>query len=154
MDERCAAPDGPRHRTNEASTANSVSDGGILRVRGGMADAKAGRPPYFWALLSTPSQRISLLKSGWKHVGKVFIFAVLLDVVYQIIELHFVYMGQAIIVPIILFILPYLFSVGWSGARLKGLRLVVSGTIRGHSRVLGNRNLGRKPNADKHYECC
>ena len=81
-------------------------------VRGGMADAKAGRPPYFWALLSSPSQRISLLKSGWKHVGKVFIFAVLLDVIYQIIELRFVYVGQAIIVPIILAVLPYLILRG------------------------------------------
>jgi hypothetical protein len=80
--------------------------------RGGIADAKVGRPPYFWALLSTPSQRISLLKSGWKHVGKVFIFAVLLDVVYQMIELRFVYVGQAIIVPIILAILPYLILRG------------------------------------------
>ena len=36
----------------------------------------------------------------------------LLDVVYQIIELHFVYAGETIIVAIILAILPYLILRG------------------------------------------
>jgi hypothetical protein len=81
-------------------------------LRGGMADAKAGRSPYFWALLSTPGERVALLKSGWKDIGKVFIFAALLDVVYQMIELQFVYVGQAIIVALVLAILPYLILRG------------------------------------------
>jgi hypothetical protein len=84
----------------------------FLAIRSGLADAKAGKPPYFWALCSQPGQRANLIKDGWKHVGKVFILAVVLDVVYQLIVLHFVYLGEAIIVAVILAILPYLILRG------------------------------------------
>jgi hypothetical protein len=80
----------------------------FFAVRSGLADAKSGARPYFWCLLSTPEDRIALLKSGWNSVGKVFVLAIVLDVVYQIIELRFVYVGEAIIVAFILAILPYL----------------------------------------------
>jgi hypothetical protein len=84
----------------------------FFAIRSGLADAKAGRPPYFWSILSDPHEREGLLKDGWKSVGKVFILAVVLDVVYQIIELHFVYPGEALIVAFILAIAPYLILRG------------------------------------------
>lgn len=84
----------------------------FFAIRSGLADAKAGRSPYFWTILSDPKQRDYLLKDGWKSVGKVFILAIVLDVVYQIIELRFVYPGEAIIVAFILAILPYLLLRG------------------------------------------
>ena len=80
----------------------------FFAIRSGLADAKAGKTPYFWCLLSDPSQRVDMLKDGWKSVGRVFILALVLDVVYQIIEIHFVYIGEAIIVAFVLAILPYL----------------------------------------------
>ena len=49
-----------------------------------------------------------MLKNGWKSVGKVFILALVLDVVYQIIEQRFVYPGEAFIVAFVLAIVPYL----------------------------------------------
>jgi voltage-gated potassium channel Kch len=84
----------------------------IFAIRSGLADAKAGKSPYFWCLLSDPGQRLDMLKDGWKSVGKVFILALVLDVVYQIIELRFVYPGEAIIVAFILAIVPYLILRG------------------------------------------
>lgn len=84
----------------------------FLAIRSGLADAKAGKPPYFWALCSQPGERANLIKDGWKNVGKVFLLAVVLDVVYQLIVLHFVYPGEAIIVAIILAIVPYLILRG------------------------------------------
>jgi hypothetical protein len=80
----------------------------FFAIKSGLADAKAGRPPYFWALCTDPGQRKSLIKDGWKHVGRVFIFAIVMDVIYQLIELHFVYPGEAIIVACLLAIVPYL----------------------------------------------
>jgi hypothetical protein len=85
---------------------------GIFAIRSGLADAKAGRPPYFWALLWNPGKRVDMIKDGWKSVGKVFVFALILDIVYQIIELHFVYPGEAVIVAFILAIVPYLILRG------------------------------------------
>jgi hypothetical protein len=84
----------------------------FFAIRSGLADAKAGKPPYFWALLSDHGQRVDMLKNGWKSVGRVFILALVLDVVYQIIELRFVYVGEAIIVAFILAIAPYLILRG------------------------------------------
>jgi hypothetical protein len=84
----------------------------FFAIRSGLADARAGNPPYFWTLLSDPSQRNAMLKDGWKSVGKVFVLALVLDVIYQLIELHFVYPGEAIIVAFALAILPYLILRG------------------------------------------
>lgn len=84
----------------------------IFAIRAGLADAKAGRSPYFWALVSDPAQRDYMIKDGWKSVGKVFILALVLDVVYQTIALHFVYPGEAILVAFILAIVPYLILHG------------------------------------------
>jgi hypothetical protein len=53
-----------------------------------------------------------MLKSGWKDVGRVFLLALVMDVVYQLIVLHFVYPGEAIIVAVELAIGPYLILRG------------------------------------------
>jgi len=84
----------------------------IFAIIAGLKDAKAGRPPYFWSLISNPSQREAMLRDGWKGVGKVFVFALILDVIYQIVVLDFVYPGEAIIVAIVLAIVPYLILRG------------------------------------------
>jgi hypothetical protein len=84
----------------------------FFAIRSGLADARVGKPPYFWALVTDPAQRKDMIKDGWKSVGRVFILALLLDVVYQIIELRFVYPGEAIIVAFVLAIVPYLILRG------------------------------------------
>ena len=84
----------------------------FFAIRSGLADARAGRPPYFWGLLSDPGQREAMIKDGWKSVGRVLILALVLDAVYQIIVLHFVYPGEMIIVAFVLAILPYLILRG------------------------------------------
>jgi hypothetical protein len=84
----------------------------FFAIRAGLADAKAGRPPWFWELVSNPPQRADMVKEAWKRIGKVFILAVVLDVVYQLIVLHFVYVGEALIVAFILAIVPYVLLRG------------------------------------------
>jgi len=80
----------------------------FFAVRSGLADARAGKPPYFWGLLTDHGERKDLLKNGWKSVGRVFILAVVLDVVYQIIVQRFVYPGETLIVACMLAIAPCL----------------------------------------------
>jgi len=84
----------------------------FFAIKAGLADAKLGKPPYFYALLWDQGHREDLLKNGWKSVGRVVILAIVLDVIYQIIEIHFVYIGEAIIVAFILAVLPYLILRG------------------------------------------
>jgi hypothetical protein len=47
----------------------------ILAIRAGLRDARAGRRPYFWAVLMDLDHRKDLLREGWKNVGKVFVVA-------------------------------------------------------------------------------
>jgi hypothetical protein len=84
----------------------------FFAIRAGLADAKAGKSPYFWGLLTDHGQRVEMLKDGWKSIGRVFILALVLDAVYQIIVIHFVYPGEMVIVAIILAIVPYLILRG------------------------------------------
>lgn len=84
----------------------------IFAILSGLKDARTGKPPYFWALATDPAHRADMLRDGWKSVGKVFMIALVLDVVYQIIVLGFVYPGEAIIVAFVLAIVPYLILRG------------------------------------------
>jgi hypothetical protein len=84
----------------------------FFAIRAGLADAKAGKPPWFWELVSNPPERADMVKEAWKRIGKVFILAVVLDVVYQLIVLHFVYPGEALIVAFVLAIVPYVLLRG------------------------------------------
>lgn len=84
----------------------------FFAIRAGLADARAGKPPYFWGLLFDHGQRVDLLKDGWKSVGRVFILALVLDAAYQLIVLQAVYFGEMIIVAFILAIVPYLILRG------------------------------------------
>jgi hypothetical protein len=84
----------------------------IFAIRSGLKDARSGKPPYFWTLATDPTARAELIKDGWKSVGTVFMLALALDVVYQIVELHFVYPGEAVIVAFLLAIVPYLILRG------------------------------------------
>jgi hypothetical protein len=78
----------------------------IFAIVAGLQDARLGRSPYLWAILTEPANRASLIRDGWKRIGKVFIVAVVLDLIYQIVVLE-VYPGEAIIVALLLAIIPY-----------------------------------------------
>jgi hypothetical protein len=80
----------------------------IFAVRSGLADARAGKPPYLWSLFSDPASRAEMIRDGWKSVGKVFVIALILDVVYQLITVRFVYPMEAIVTALLLAIVPYL----------------------------------------------
>ena len=85
----------------------------FFAIRDGLKDAREGEPPYFWGLFTDKHERELMVKDGWKSVGKVFILAMVLDLVYQLIEHRWrVYPGEAILVAIILAIVPYLLVRG------------------------------------------
>jgi hypothetical protein len=79
----------------------------IFAVIDGIKDAKLGRPAYFWAMVKNRDQRKELLRVGWKRVAKIFILAVILDVIYQIKVYHWFYPGETLVVAIFLAIIPY-----------------------------------------------
>lgn len=83
-----------------------------LGLLDGLKDARNGRPAYFWTVFTDRSQRLTLLREGWKAIAKIFILALVLDTVYQVIVFHQFHLGEAIIVATVLAILPYLLLRG------------------------------------------
>ena len=84
----------------------------LLAVRGGLADAKAGKPPYLWLVLTNADKRPALLRQGWKSLAKVFTMAVVLDIVYQVIVERWIYPLESVIVAFVLACVPYLLVRG------------------------------------------
>src|SRR5215831_3868254 len=84
----------------------------FFAIRAGLADARVGKTPYFWRLARDSADRKAIIKDGWKSVGRVFILAVVLDIVYQLYVLRFWYPIQTIVVAFVLAIVPYLILRG------------------------------------------
>ena len=84
----------------------------IFAVIDGIKDAKNGKPAYFWSVITHPGHRKELLKDGWKHVGKIFIIAIVLDLIYQFKYHPAIYPGEIFIVAFVLAIAPYLLLRG------------------------------------------
>jgi len=80
----------------------------VFAIIAGLKDARTGKPPYFWSLITGPGDRAAMIKDGWKSIGKLFVVAMVLDIVYQIIVQRFVYPGEVVIVAFLLAIVPYL----------------------------------------------
>jgi hypothetical protein len=78
----------------------------ILAIRAGWADAWAGRPIFFSTLVREPAKARTMLMNLWKFVGKVFLVAVALDVVYQLIVFQWVYPVETLIVATVLALVP------------------------------------------------
>jgi hypothetical protein len=77
----------------------------IFAVRDGRRDAREERAPF--RLFTEPGQRREVLLSSWKSVGKVFVIGLILDAIYQFLELRWFYPGEALLVALILAVLPY-----------------------------------------------
>ena len=43
----------------------------LLAILAGLKDAREGRPPYLWTILTDPSQRAGLIREGWKACASV-----------------------------------------------------------------------------------
>ncbi|MCI0435379.1 MAG: hypothetical protein L0271_17310, partial [Gemmatimonadetes bacterium] len=82
----------------------------LAALRDGRKDARAGRPPFGWALVTThdPRQRRALLRDAWRGFGKIFLIALLLDLIYQIVVLKGLRPVAGLIVAIVLAVIPYM----------------------------------------------
>ena len=84
----------------------------ILAILDGLKDARAGRSPYLWTILSGPAQRAGYLREGLKRVSRVIVFALVMDAIYQFIVLRRFYPGEAFVTAFVVAVLPYLLIRG------------------------------------------
>jgi hypothetical protein len=78
----------------------------LLGIRVGLHDAKEGRTPFLWNLI-TGKQRALALKEAIGRIVVPLLFAVVLDSVLQAVQLHRVRLLAAVIVGGILIFLPF-----------------------------------------------
>lgn len=84
----------------------------LIGIRGGIYDAHLGRRPFLARFVKHPEERMELVKSCWKHVARLFIFAVALDMLVQWLMFKRIYPGGAILVGFCLAVPTYLLVRG------------------------------------------
>ena len=81
----------------------------VLAIRAGMRDAREGHQPFLLSLIMGHRNRRELISEGWSDVGKLFIMACVLDMIFQLIVLRWIYPLETVVIAFILAIVPYVF---------------------------------------------
>jgi hypothetical protein len=79
----------------------------FIACRAGLRDARTGRPPFGWAVVTNPAARHALLREGWKEMARVLIVAVAVDLLHEAIVFQAIYPAKSLIVATVLALLPY-----------------------------------------------
>ena len=85
---------------------------GLAALHDGIADARKGRTPYFWALVTRSSRLLGRLEEGVISTDRVLLLGLVMDTIYQLIVLKTFYPAEAAIVAIVLAFIPYLLLRG------------------------------------------
>lgn len=94
----------------------------LLGARDGRADARAGRVPYLWGLVSRSGERRELLRSAAHSIVNLVLVAVLLDAVSQWLIFRVVSPGAALVIGPILISAPYAIARSLVNRALRALR--------------------------------
>ncbi len=86
----------------------------FFAIRAGRQDAREDRPLFLLVLLGDPVHRGEGLREGWAQIGKVFLAAVIMDGIFQLIAVRWFYPSEALMVAAIMVLLPYLVFRGIS----------------------------------------
>ena len=79
----------------------------LLGIRSGIADVRAGRPPYVFGVLFNRKFRSELLKTGFAAIVNLVLMGILLDSLFQWVILGASYPGAALVVGPVLIATPY-----------------------------------------------
>ncbi len=79
----------------------------LFAVMSGIKDAKTGKEAFLWKFVCNREYRWDMIKDGWKHVGKLFTLAVVLDLIYQWKVCDRFYPVETLTVACALAIVPY-----------------------------------------------
>jgi hypothetical protein len=82
----------------------------LLGIRSGRADAKAGHPPYLFALIFGAGRRRELLRNGLATISTLLAMGIIMDVIFQQVLYRSVHPGAALLIGPILICFPYMLS--------------------------------------------
>jgi hypothetical protein len=97
----------------------------LFAIRAGLHDAREDQPPFLWTVFSHPGRRHELLRQAWNDVRNVFIVALVLDSIYQVIVHSGIYALELLCTATILALVPYVIVRGLV-TRLAGRQSAVS----------------------------
>jgi hypothetical protein len=78
----------------------------------GVKDARDGRSPYLWTILTNPTKRGGRLREGLIATARVILLGLCMDAIYQLIEFNTFYPAEAVVVALLLAFVPYLLLRG------------------------------------------
>lgn len=84
----------------------------IAALLDAIKDAKSGRSPYLWTVLTNSRERGGRLYEGLIATGRIILLGLGMDAIYQLIVLKTFYPVEAVIVALVLAFVPYLLLRG------------------------------------------
>jgi hypothetical protein len=84
----------------------------VAALRGGLHDARLGRPPFLQTVLTDPSQRRGRLDEALIATSRIVLLGLAMDTAYQIIEFDSFHPAEAVIIALMLGVVPYLLLRG------------------------------------------
>lgn len=84
----------------------------IAALHDGIKDARTGRSPYLWTLLTDPADSGDRLREGLIATARILLLGLGMDAVYQFTVLKSFYPGEMVIIAILLAFVPYLLLRG------------------------------------------
>ena len=81
--------------------------GAIVAIRHGLNDARTGRLPYFWTMMSNPRERAQRLNEGLNATARIILLGLVMDAIYQAVVLTRFYPAEAVIVALLFCLVPY-----------------------------------------------
>jgi hypothetical protein len=82
----------------------------VFGVRGGLADAKAGSPPYLFGLLFAGGHRREMLRDGAAAIRNLLAAGIIMDLLFQMVLYRSVHPGAALLIGPIFICGPYALS--------------------------------------------
>ena len=91
----------------------------IFAMRDGLRDTRHDRAPFFWTILWNPRERSGRLREGLNATARIILLGLVMDTIYQLLELQTFHPNEALIVALLLAFMPYLVMRGVA-ARVAG----------------------------------
>jgi hypothetical protein len=74
----------------------------------GRKNARIGRTPYFWGMVSNRQERAERLRDALNATARIILLGLIMDAIYQIIVFGRFYPVEAVIIAVLLGFVPYL----------------------------------------------
>ena len=84
----------------------------IAALRDGIRDARTGRAPFLWTVVTDPTKRVGLLDEALIATSRIILLGLAMDSIYQFIQFDAFHPAEAVIVGLLLAFVPYVLLRG------------------------------------------